>query len=98
MNLLLCDAAKALMDIVYIYTILLLIYAVISWIPDLRRGRWVYYLASVVEPVLIPIRRIIPPLGGLDLAFLILLLVLQLVVRPALGHLAFNSCIPVVGY
>jgi YggT family protein len=79
---------------VNIYTLLLLVYAVISWVPDLRRGRWVYYLASVIEPVLMPIRRIIPPLGGLDLAFLVLLLVLQLLVRPALAQAAFNSCYP----
>jgi uncharacterized protein YggT (Ycf19 family) len=38
-----------------------------------------------------PIRRIIPPLGGLDLAFLVVLLVLQLLVRPALFSLA-HSC------
>ncbi len=98
MKLLLCDVAKALLFVVNAYTILLLVYAVISWVPDLRRGRWVYYLASVVEPVLIPMRRIIPPLGGLDLAFLVLLLVLQLLVRPLLQHLVFNSCIPVFGY
>jgi YggT family protein len=94
-NLLLCEVAKALIYAVNIYTILLLVYAVISWIPDLRRGRWVYYLASVIEPVLIPIRRIIPPLGGLDLAFLVLLLLLQLLIRPALYHLAFNACYPI---
>jgi len=93
-NLFLCDLAKALLFAVNIYTLLLLIYAVVSWFPDLRRGQWVYYLASVIEPVLMPIRRIIPPLGGLDLAFLVLLLVLQVLVRPALGHLALNSCIP----
>ncbi len=93
MNLFLCDVARALGYAVNIYTFLLLIYAVVSWVPDLRRGRWVYYLASVIEPVLIPIRRIIPPLGGLDLAFLVLLLVLQLLVRPELYRLA-NSCYP----
>lgn len=90
----LCGLANALTVAVNIYTFLLLVYAVVSWVPDLRRGRWVYYLASVIEPVLMPIRRIIPPLGGLDLAFLVLLLVLQLLVRPAIGHLAFDSCYP----
>jgi YggT family protein len=94
-NLLVCDLATALLWVVNIYTMLLFVYAIISWFPDLRRGRWVYYLASIVEPVLIPIRRIIPPVGGLDLAFLILFFALQLLVRPALGHLEFNSCIPV---
>jgi YggT family protein len=93
-NLLLCDVATALIYVVNIYTLLLLIYAVISWIPDLRRGRWVYYLASVIEPVLVPIRRIIPPLGGLDIAFLVLLLLLQFLVRPGLQHLALSACYP----
>jgi YggT family protein len=92
-NLFLCDFARALIYVVNVYTLLLLLYAVVSWFPDLRRGRWVYYLASVIEPVLMPIRRIIPPLGGLDIAFLVLLLALQLLVRPALGQFAFNSCI-----
>jgi YggT family protein len=91
-NSLLCYFAGALTYVVNIYTLLLLVYAVVSWFPDLRRGRWVYYLASLIEPVLLPIRRIIPPVGGLDIAFLILLLVLQLLVRPAVGQFAINSC------
>ena len=77
MNLLLCNLAQILSDLVWVYTAILLIYAVVSWFPDLRRGRWTYYLALGVEPVLMPIRRIIPPLGGLDIAFLVLLLVLS---------------------
>jgi len=90
-----CDLAKLLLYAVNAYTILLFLYAIVSWIPDLRRGRWAYYLASFIEPVLVPIRRIIPPLGGLDLAFLVLLLALQLLIRPALAQLAFNSCFPI---
>lgn len=96
MNLFLCDLAKLAYYAVNIYTLLLFIYAVMSWIPDLRRGRWAYALASVIEPVLTPIRRVIPPVGGLDLAFLIVILVLQLLVRPALGHLVVDSCIPIL--
>lgn len=92
MNLLLCDLAGALRYAVYAYTLLLFVYAVCSWVPDLRRGRWFYYLASVIEPVLVPVRRIIPPIGGLDIAFLVVLLVLQLLVVPALGRLEFSSC------
>ncbi|HXO17319.1 MAG TPA: YggT family protein [Candidatus Dormibacteraeota bacterium] len=92
MNSLVCYLWQGLYYAVNVYTLLLLVYAVVSWIPDLRRGRWVYYLASVIEPVLQPLRRVIPPLGGLDLAFLIVLLVLQLFVRPELWSLA-SSCV-----
>lgn len=48
-------------------------YAVVSWVPSLQ-GRWTYYVARIVEPVLMPIRRIIPPVGGLDIAFLVVIL------------------------
>ena len=93
MNQLVCSLASVLYYVVYAYTGVLLVYAVASWFPDLRRGRWFYALASIVEPVLVPIRRIVPPVGGLDLAFLIVLLILQLFVRPELYALA-NSCVP----
>ena len=94
MNFFLCDLWKVLYWAVNVYTLLLFVYAVASWIPDLRRGRWFYWLASLIEPVLMPIRRVIPPLGGLDIAFLIVLLVLQLLVRPELARLTFDACIP----
>lgn len=92
MNFVLCNLSQILNTIVWLYTIVLLIYAVASWIPD-ARGRWLEYLAMAVEPVLNPIRRIIPPMGGFDIAFLVLLLVLQMIVRPALQHVAFTSCL-----
>jgi YggT family protein len=86
-----CTLSEFLLYLVNFYSILLFVYAVLSWIPDLR-GRWTYYLAAVIEPVLMPIRRVIPPLGGLDLAFLILLLVLQLGIRPFLQHEVYSTC------
>ena len=64
--------------ILQIYSIVMIVYAVVSWIPSIR-GRWTDYLAMLVEPVLVPVRRIIPPLGGFDLAFLIVLLIIYLV-------------------
>jgi uncharacterized protein YggT (Ycf19 family) len=90
----LCTLAGVLGWIVNVYTLLLFVYALLSWIPDLR-GRWTYYLASVIEPVLMPIRRIIPPIGGFDIAFLVLFAVLQFLIRPALAHAAFSACYPV---
>ena len=63
-----------------LYLLLMLVYAVVSWVPSLR-GRWSDYLAMVIEPVLVPVRRIIPPLGGLDLSFIVVIIILQLVMR-----------------
>lgn len=91
MNDILCLLAEAVNWLVWLYTILLFVYAVVSWIPDLR-GRWVYSLGRLIEPVLQPVRKVIPPLGGLDLAFLVVILVLQFVIRPLITHAMISTC------
>jgi len=92
-NAILCQLDQAVVWLARLYSIVLLIYAIISWIPDLR-GPWVRYLAMLVEPVLAPVRRIIPPLGGLDIAFLVVLLVLNYLIVPLLQRAAFSACYP----
>ena len=62
------------------YVLVMLVYALVSWVPSLR-GRWTDYVAMLVEPVLTPVRRIIPPMGGLDISFLVVIIALQFVVR-----------------
>lgn len=83
----LCDLGQGVARVISIYTIIMIVYAVISWIPDLR-GRWTEYVAMLVEPVLAPIRRIIPPLGGFDLSFLVVIILLQFLSR----WIASSSC------
>jgi YggT family protein len=61
-----------------VYLLLMLVYALVSWVPSIR-GRWSDVVARLVEPVLIPVRRIIPPLGGFDLSFLVVILIIQYV-------------------
>jgi YggT family protein len=69
----------ALVDLIFkVYLLVLIVYAVISWVPSLR-GRWSDYVAMLVEPVLAPVRRVIPPIGGFDLSFLVVFIVIQLV-------------------
>jgi len=68
-----CDVALALGWILRVFWVAMIAYAVVSWVPSLQ-GRWTYYVARIVEPVLVPIRRIIPPVGGLDIAFLVVIL------------------------
>ncbi|WP_397406714.1 YggT family protein [Polaromonas sp.] len=53
-----------------------LVYAIISW---LQPGSPMYgLLGRLAEPLLAPLRRIIPAIGGLDLSALVLLLLLQI--------------------
>lgn len=63
--------------LVRLYFFGILIYAVLSWVSP---GQWnpvTGLLASLTEPVLRPVRRIIPPIGGLDLSPLFVLIGLQ---------------------
>jgi YggT family protein len=86
-----CSLGNGLVLVVRIYEAILIVYAILSWIPDLR-GRWVGYLAALVEPVLAPLRRIIPPVGGLDLSFIVLLLLINFLVMPLIRGIAINAC------
>lgn len=80
-----CSVFYALDKLIWIYTLIMLVYAVLSWVPDLRGG-WSRYVDMLVEPVLAPMRRIIPPAMGFDWSFMVVLIVLWLldnwIVRP----------------
>ena len=56
--------------------------ALISWFPigyDSPVRPVVDLLYRVTDPVLVPIRRVIPPIGGLDLSVLVVIIVIQVV-------------------
>ena len=63
----------------------LVITAILSWlvafdVVNLRNNavRQIYYtLERITEPLLTPIRRFVPPLGGVDLSFIVLFLIIQ---------------------
>ncbi len=56
--------------------IVVLAYAIVSW---LQPGSVMYgLLGRLAEPLLAPLRRVIPVVGGLDLSALVLLLLLQI--------------------
>ncbi len=74
-----------------LYLLLLIVYAVLSWVPSLR-GRWSDYLAMAVEPVLLPVRRVIPPVAGLDLSFMVVFFVLVLVLNQIVTPQHYTSC------
>jgi YggT family protein len=84
-----CELYRLVGQLLQIYSAVLLVYALLSWVPSIR-GRWTQYVAMLVEPVLTPVRRIIPPIGGLDVSFIIVLIVVQLVAGEALK--SASSC------
>ncbi len=71
--------AHALAYIVLIYLIILALRAVLSWFP-VRGGTFLAQvntlLFELTEPVLRPVRRVIPPVGMFDVSFMIVFFVL----------------------
>ena len=75
-----CEVYGAVGKILQLYVLIMLVYALVSWVPSIR-GRWTEYVAMLVEPVLTPVRRIIPAIGGFDISFLIVIFLIQWVIR-----------------
>jgi YggT family protein len=65
-----------------VYLLILLARAVLSFFP-VRPGTGLasfsHVLMQLTEPVLAPVRRVIPPAGIFDLSFLVVFIVLELV-------------------
>lgn len=66
---------------VNLYTFTLFIQAILSWLGPGVNNPASNVLWSLNEPILRPVRRIIPPMAGLDLAPLAVMLLLQVVSR-----------------
>jgi YggT family protein len=55
----------------------LIIYAVLSWFGGPTRNPMAVLLGELIEPVLRPARRMLPPIGGLDLSVLLVIVLLE---------------------
>lgn len=72
-----------------IYTYVIIAAALITWVSPDPRNPVVQFLFRVTEPVLRPVRQLLPPwkTGGLDLSPLIVLIAIQFVERVILPSL-----------
>lgn len=75
------------------YSLLLLVYVVMSWVSPGAYNPAVHLLSSIVEPLLAPFRRIVPPIAGLDLTPLFALLLIEFLNRAIPGGAQFASLI-----
>jgi YggT family protein len=72
-----------------LYSWVIIAAALMSWVSPDPRNPVVMFLRRVTEPVLEPVRRMLPPwkTGGLDLSPLIVLIAIQFVERVVLRAL-----------
>jgi YggT family protein len=60
-----------------LYSIALIAYALLSWVAPGAPSPAMRLLAALCEPLLAPVRRVVPPVAGLDLSPLFVLIGLQ---------------------
>jgi YggT family protein len=76
-----------LLSLLNIYSFLLFGRAIMSWFDPSFSSQIGRLLFSVTEPVIAPIRQVVPPIGGLDLSIMVtifLVIILQRLVASAI--------------
>ena len=64
--------------LVQIYYFGMIIYFFTSWVPNIRESKFGEILGKLYEPFLEPFRKIIPPIGMIDISSLVALFLLVL--------------------
>ncbi len=67
--------------LVYALWLLILARVILSWIDPGGRGTIARFVFQMTEPILAPVRRILPRTGMLDLSAFIVLVVLGMILR-----------------
>jgi YggT family protein len=68
-----------------VLTMLILLRVVVSWTNPMGGGGFTAFVYQATEWMLAPIRRIVPPMGGLDWSPFIALLLIGLLTRVFIG-------------
>lgn len=75
------SVSGVLATLVHLYSLVMLVWVIASWIPQLRGHAALRWVGRLCEPVLRPVRRVLPVSGGLDFSPMVVLLGLQLLAR-----------------
>ncbi len=71
-----------LVSAIQVYSLIVLVRAIFSWLPVRHRQNEFYaFLYRITEPVLRPVRQVLPSIGGIDLSPLVVLFLLSLLAR-----------------
>jgi YggT family protein len=83
-------SGSPLYDLGQVYVLILVVRAVMSYFPyspDSPLNPVRRFVTVVTEPVLAPFRRIIPPVGMLDISFLVAFIVIEVIVQEVLSRI-----------
>jgi YggT family protein len=78
LQLMLIELARRILQF---YLVALIIYALLSWIAPGTYSPASSLLDRICEPLINPVRRVIPPIGGLDLSVVFVMILLGALLR-----------------
>ncbi|HJF33585.1 MAG TPA: YggT family protein [Sporosarcina psychrophila] len=70
---------QGIAGVIQIYSILLIIYILMSWVPASRETKFGKILEKIAEPYLGFFRKFIPPLGMIDISPIVGIFALRLI-------------------
>ncbi|MDQ6884638.1 MAG: YggT family protein [Candidatus Dormibacteraeota bacterium] len=73
------DLRAFLGGVIYIFILVMLVRGLLSWFPQAIYTQFGRIVIMATEWFLAPIRRVVPPAGGIDLSFLVAILILYFV-------------------
>ena len=77
---------EAIANLFQLLQLILLVRILLTWFPNINWYNQPFkFLRDVSDPILEPFRKIIPPIGGLDLSPMVLFFVLSLLEKVVLG-------------
>ncbi|MEK6766012.1 MAG: YggT family protein [Planctomycetota bacterium] len=68
-------------QLIGLYEIVLIVRIVLTWVPHNPYNPAVTFLHKITEPVLEPVRRVIPSIGGIDVSPIVVFIVLHFIKR-----------------
>ena len=71
-----------------IFNILLIIRIILTWLPHNRYHPIINIIYNITEPILVPFRNMVNPIGGIDLSPIIVFFLLRLVQGYLISFLA----------
>ncbi|OLO03271.1 YggT family protein [Salinicola socius] len=93
-GLLLAGIAGVLNAILKIYFFALIIMIILSWVAPQASHPGALLVMQIVEPIMAPVRRVIPPLGMIDLSPIVVFIAINLLDSVVVGSLARAAGLP----
>jgi len=72
--------AQIVVTFLYLLIAAVVIRALLSWFPLSPRNQFVQFIHRITDPLVEPIRRIVPPLGIIDISTMVLIVLLYVMI------------------